>query len=201
MLLSSPRMWRCFPIRTRSAPCKRSSPRMWRCFQQPGEPAGVEPWSSPRMWRCFQKGVIRTTKLQVFSTHVEVFLALLARSLTRSGLLHACGGVSNEVSEMDRCKGSSPRMWRCFQRLFVDSVELWVFSTHVEVFPERLRTSIFAPGSSPRMWRCFYQGLYIYDIARESSPRMWRCFLRLRLQHRRDRVFSTHVEMFSCKIA
>ena len=42
-----------------------------------------------------------------------------------------------------------------------------------------------------------YQGLYIYDIARESSPRMWRCFLRLRLQHRRDRVFSAHVEMFS----
>ena len=69
---------------------------------------------SPRIWRCFRQKVQEWTKVQVFSTYVEMFLKLF---INLSSLLKF-----------------SPRMWRCFLVLCKEE-GLWsVFSTYVEMF-------------------------------------------------------------------
>ena len=111
----------------------------------------------------------------VFSTPVEVFLwhTVLRRRVLC--LLHARGGVSGAAVGYWVADESSPRTWRCFSPLAITWLESSVFSTHVEVFPEkpRLRSGalclLHARGgvshrrlsaqnrnwSSPRTWRCF----------------------------------------------
>ena len=75
--------------------------------------------------------------LAVFSTSVEVFLKELQRKLGEPSLLHVRGGVSAAI-RIIRCFGvSSPRPWRCFILQQAHRQAAFVFSTSVEVFPER----------------------------------------------------------------
>ena len=62
-----------------------SNPGLIQFFNQP---------SSPRTWGCFQTSSSTSTALQVFPTHVGVFLYWLDPDLYRHGLPHARGGVS-----------------------------------------------------------------------------------------------------------
>ena len=55
--------------------------------------AGVTPFS-PRAWRCFLRRVRKGAEKRVFSTCVEVFLALERRNSLPRGFLHVRGGVS-----------------------------------------------------------------------------------------------------------
>ena len=91
--------------------------------------------SSPRMWGCFYCTYTRAAFLSVFPTHVGVFRFSTTLGCARSGLPHACGGVSNELRKTHTRKASSPRMWGCFSRLSRIEALLEVFPTHVGVFP------------------------------------------------------------------
>ena len=70
--------------------------------------------SSPRSWRCFPEPKTTEIIYIVFSTLVEVFLAITAAITGLTGLLHARGGVSYDLSNTAATHSSSPRSWRCF---------------------------------------------------------------------------------------
>ena len=52
--------------------------------------------SSPRMWGCFLLKLLKESLLDVFPTHVGVFLYNLACPASPLSLPHACGGVSEQ---------------------------------------------------------------------------------------------------------
>ena len=90
--------------------------------------------SSPRPWRCFYKQCGHRSTGRVFSTSVEVFLHKPRNCAYRGGLLHVRGGVSAFAAASFAYRASSPRPWRCFQRIPVVTCTSIVFSTSVEVF-------------------------------------------------------------------
>ena len=135
--------------------------------------------SSPRPWRCFCRVPLAKLAVVVFSTSVEVFLAIARTALTDYCLLHVRGGVSGIRYFACGEYGSSPRPWRCFCSSIYRQYRFRVFSTSVEVFP---RGAAPIPGltcllhvrggvsfwktpeksyqkSSPRPWRCFFTAL------------------------------------------
>ena len=113
--------------------------------------------------------------LAVFSTSVEVFPGLTIPGNRFFCLLHVRGGVSKiELVKLAK-RASSPRPWRCFLSRQKIKVDLFVFSTSVEVFLTMCRKLGFGIESSPRPWRCFQYG----RIRRPCLP-----------------VFSTSVEVF-----
>ena len=196
---SSPRPWRCFPVRANprlmqgsllhvrggvsaamhiSIDNKESSPRPWRCFLKSAwtqkdqlsllhvrggvsstqSVTGATVTSSPRPWRCFHLGLSAATAKQVFSTSVEVFPSIRARSATSRSLLHVRGGVSAGSLRLSFVLKSSPRPWRCFLDGLMEKyfgarllhvrggvsgpgmgagIQAPVFSTSVEVFLRR----------------------------------------------------------------
>src|SRR5476651_1016265 len=91
--------------------------------------------SSPRTWGCFLFRKALTMAIEVFPTHVGVFLSSVARCWSSGSLPHARGGVSDILAQVRALKVSSPRTWGCFseEQAVVASVD--VFPTHVGVFP------------------------------------------------------------------
>ena len=107
---------------------------------------------------------------------MEVFLRREKLSRRVRGLLHARGGVSKMIAEMNKVAESSPRSWRCFSGEICRIKIRQVFSTLVEVFlagssgylvrhsllharggvSEAINFGSIQIGSSPRSWRCFY---------------------------------------------
>ena len=134
LIWSAPRMWRCFH---RCALCQYQgdvcSTHVEMFLAQTGSMSAVScllhacgdvssslsvspNWitSAPRMWRCFHTP-LRPVHLQgVCSTHVEMFLALIACVSYDTCLLHACGDVSIWLQWTSLRTMSAPRMWRCF---------------------------------------------------------------------------------------
>ena len=112
--LFSPRMWRCFYERAgeeRAGWVFSTHVEMFRSrlisrrnlmsfLHACGDVSRQEdeaPWRrlfSPRLWRCFRSVYGRSFLLTVFSTHVEMFLAMRFRSIGQVRFLHACGDVS-----------------------------------------------------------------------------------------------------------
>ena len=70
--------------------------------------------SSPRPWRCFPNDKHQFVKDSVFSTSVEVFLAISGAVRLLPLLLHVRGGVSQASRIIGGSSVSSPRPWRCF---------------------------------------------------------------------------------------
>ena len=68
---------------------------------------------------------------------MEVFLVLTPIDAPVLGFLHVRGGVSHTCARDTREQKFSPRAWRCFCRTAPYTVRRSVFSTCVEVFPER----------------------------------------------------------------
>ena len=152
--MSSPRPWRCFccPVRYKEDLrvfstsvevflirfCTlRNALRLLHVRGGVSEPHRVKARlrrSSPRPWRCFPQCGIAKRMTPVFSTSVEVFLALILLVLFIHRLLHVRGGVSH-VALVSRARcGSSPRPWRCFRENAAHASAHNVFSTSVEVF-------------------------------------------------------------------
>ena len=92
-------------------------------------------------------------------------------------------------------KKFSPRMWRCFRSVSTLYFQLWIFSTYVEVFPDlvlqhRARLHfLHVCGGVSRLKN-------LENVLRRFSPRMWRCFHVKAECRRRQKIFSTYVEVF-----
>ena len=106
---------------------------------------------------------------------MEVFLLQPHHSKQQGRLLHARGGVSGEIPEA--LKGFK------------------VFSTHVEVFPNRRRMCTWGLGLLHARGGVS-RDMVNMGLNYASSPHTWRCFLMIALQLGTDLVFSTHVEVF-----
>ena len=90
--------------------------------------------SAPRMWRCFRACSPPLPYSGICSTHVEMFLLILATFLLAGYLLHACGDVSDAQYADDARRESAPRMWRCFHFCWNHPLLEVICSTHVEMF-------------------------------------------------------------------
>ena len=90
-------------------------------------------------------------------------------------------------------------MWRCFLSTAYRQRSKRIFSTYVEVFPDK-------PTSLP--YRVYFLhvcgGVSLFlAISLDSnsfSPRMWRCFLARRTQKATGGIFSTYVEVFPSRL-
>ena len=151
--------------------------------------------SSPRTWGCFPLLLTLSPPLQVFPTHVGVFLLKYDIGILMESLPHARGGVSFYLVQFCTDSLSSPRTWGCFRIDVLPHSVFIVFPTHVGVFliTGKFRNTMcrlpHARGGvsfqSPA-WRVFSW----------SSPRTWGCFF-LRCSRRvRYFVFPTHVGVF-----
>ena len=90
---------------------------------------------SPLMWGCFLGDLLFLHLLEVFPTHVGVFLILVYVRKVKSCIPHSCGGVSQRPDRCTSWRGYSPLMWGCFLDEYVmDAIDA-VFPTHVGVFP------------------------------------------------------------------
>ena len=133
--------------------------------------------------------------LAVFSTSVEVFPKTWGFPPTQASLLHVRGGVSINRQTKVVTNRSSPRPWRCFSNRPLRLHIRLVFSTSVEVFPNRqivdrsLRGLLHVRGgvSTDRSSR---------GQINRSSPRPWRCFWHPPPPVAPAPVFSTSVEVF-----
>ena len=112
-------------------------------------------------------------------------------------LLHVRGGVSGASFLRLDLTLSSPRPWRCFQRLRLQLLRLGVFSTSVEVFLYQVLILIKF-GCLLHVRGCVSDLRQAFQIQKLSSPRSWRCFSGRRLGIHRTDVFSTSVEVFPC---
>ena len=132
-MMFSPRTWRCFtPVLTA---------RWVHCFLHARGDVSRQCYAaamyrqfSPRMWRCFQHSGWLPACVDVFSTHMEMFLYNCNHVAVYSRFLHACGDVSYSRWHTADLHSFSPRMWRCFFRLGDNIYSSRVFSTHVEMF-------------------------------------------------------------------
>ena len=110
-------------------------------------------------------------------------------------LLHARGGVSEQELGEASWALSSPRSWRCFSEAEKKRLAHMVFSTLVEVFPEKRRHWYLRNSLLHARGGVSCTLITITPLCR-SSPRSWRCF-RLILSALIDwYVFSTLVEVF-----
>ena len=209
---SSPRMWGCFYVTASHIIVSLVFPTHVGVFPQtelaivlrsslPHACGGVSKkrvspsWcapSSPRMWGCFRGIGQKARRNFVFPTHVGVFLRPLDCSESCASLPHACGGVSSSSRRVVRMVWSSPRMWGCFQYAKELCAEVWVFPTHVGVFPS---SSTSRSGAMCLPHAC--GGVSTADFPAmmmdESSPRMWGCFWRTAPIENVMPVFPTHV--------
>ena len=193
--MSSPRMWGCFlwqndgklfrlvfPTHVGVFPkAGCSCPARWSLPHACGG-VSIPTWgilrvrtSSPRMWGCFRDRRGDGAGEKVFPTHVGVFLPPRRGLAPSGGLPHACGGVSTTALLSAGLRGSSPRMWGCFSFRCIRTGPVFVFPTHVGVFPRP------TPPWEKRFW---------------SSPRMWGCFRSCATASGAASVFPTHVGVF-----
>ena len=193
--VSSPRMWGCFRYGLRAAhtppvfpthvgvflPNVRSRERL---LSLPHACGGVSytcksrnrsPWSSPRMWGCFLLKLLKESLLDVFPTHVGVFLLVVFAEQILHGLPHACGGVSALMSCLRLPSWSSPRMWGCFSEKVLAFRLGIVFPTHVGVFLEGVMPD-FQYQRLPHACGGVSTRLVLMSDLWVSSPRMWGCF-------------------------
>ena len=86
-------------------------------------------------------------------------------------------------------------MWGCFLRRHLEGCQLYVFPTHVGVFPSwsssRSRASCL-----PHACGGVSISYAFYNCTKLSSPRMWGCFFLFPTRSSLARVFPTHVGVF-----
>ena len=120
---------------------------------------------------------------------------MLPKTLLRLRLPHARGGVSIVRPRLYFFRLSSPRTWGCFWLGYAFPSAVFVFPTHVGVFP-----SLPAPTAGwPRLPHARGGVSALAAVVRrafESSPRTWGCFFQLGFADALDGVFPTHVGVF-----
>ena len=214
-LASAPRMWRCFLKAIRkvmigficSTHVEMFPAASWlhrlRCdlLHACGDVSHLEvsakliDGSAPRMWRCFLVTRKSRDKVDICSTHVEMFLFFVIHGLMVLYLLHACGDVSWLDSWHPLCRRSAPRMWRCFRRYLRLDFGRVICSTHVEMFP----CMSWSTGDTANLLHACGDVSTLVPWKRlcpRSAPRMWRCFCMPLSVSRITQICSTHVEMF-----
>ena len=155
--------------------------------------------SSPRTWGCFSLDSLHFHFGAVFPTHVGVFLFSCHAQLPKNCLPHARGGVSMVSPAVMLCSSSSPRTWGCF---FMNSKFMgmvYVFPTHVGVFPKEERDQ-WRERRLPHARGGVSDGGKKILTHAESSPRTWGCFLPRQSIPRPFEVFPTHVGVFLVEI-
>ena len=178
MLLSSPRMWRCF--RARDLPRSQYRGLLHAC----GGVSRVDPLTTSSAW-VFSTHVevfpgsrgVPTQAASVFSTHVEVFPLLFSALISRLRLLHACGGVSADFLQdtpdavvfshacggvSDACAGLDAVADGLLHACGGVSEKTGLVEANLSALLHACggvstwsAWSELTPRSSPRMWRCF----------------------------------------------
>ena len=219
-ILSSPRLWGCFYSQAQPSPLpcvfptpvgvfllSVASPHIARSL--PHACGGVsdvddvgfgQAGSSPRLWGCFLRGHRVARYATVFPTPVGVFLYGHHHVHVRSGLPHACGGVSPRSFAGQRCRRSSPRLWGCFLERTKQDIDRLVFPTPVGVFPQR-HVRRFPPESLPHACGGVSLGGPGAGQSAGSSPRLWGCFHQPVGHRVRAVVFPTPVGVFLLSVA
>ena len=151
--------------------------------------------SSPRTWGCFSSCPPRPFSDEVFPTHVGVFLMQGQRGLSTNCLPHARGGVSFYHSPRVSELGSSPRTWGCFSHRRWYGRRVFVFPTHVGVFPPAPPTSGAFIGL-PHARGGVSHRRFGKSPCHASSPRTWGCFCSIQTKCLLSPVFPTHVGVF-----
>ena len=90
---------------------------------------------------------------------------------------------------------SSPRTWGCFTSFRFSWCRVFVFPTHVGVFPP-LGTILPLDNCLPHARGGVSALIQIVKGGRESSPRTWGCFFRKPPKAPNYAVFPTHVGVF-----
>ena len=149
---------------------------------------------SPRMWRWSPTLTIRSLRMSVFSTYVEVIPTQSGMRITKSCILHVCGGDPGSLVAFEPGYKYSPRMWRWSYHASSAIHTITVFSTYVEVILLCKSISLVNPGilhvcgGDPKDTE-FSKEKMAY------SPRMWRwSFASLGCLYSSP-VFSTYVEV------
>ena len=131
----------------------------------------------------------------VFPTHVGVFPPDVATGHLSACLPHTRGGVSAVVSVAGHSRESSPHTWGCFFVMISSDLGVFVFPTHVGVFPS-FRCGIGPMSGLPHT----RGGVSIDYVSPEklagSSPHTWGCFSSYIVCSRFALVFPTHVGVF-----
>ena len=173
-----------------------SSPRPWGGVSLVLRRQLLRYTSSPRPWGCFRFTCSSLRIESVFPTPVGVF----PDSITKGGLPHARGGVSEGAFKALGVATSSPRPWGCFWLKSVFRYSTRVFPTPVGVFLDiqKLLTELLGlpharGGVSPTDYSIDGNGL--------SSPRPWGCFSGSWQWQALLRVFPTPVGVFPCPLA
>ena len=91
----------------------------------------------------------------------------------------------------------SPRMWRCFLLLSKETFDASIFSTYVEVFPQKCKQEYHDDDFLHVCGGVSVSGSYKVS-ALPFSPRMWRCFQIAWQREAMQNIFSTYVEVFLC---
>ena len=130
----------------------------------------------------------------VFSTYVEMILALCKPTPVAVGILHVCGDDPVISPATISCIRYSPRMWRWSYRHEFQQNHGRVFSTYVEMILKQTSTIycrnciLHVCGDDPNI----VSSVLFIDL---YSPRMWRWSWSWFYQMCGIWVFSTYVEM------
>ena len=149
---------------------------------------------SPRMWRWSQISIKVIALPWVFSTYVEMILAITLRILFQLSVLHVCGDDPRQVGLQTVQRSCSPRMWRWSYIFVVVYFLPIVFSTYVEMILKTYTNEgmtvcvLHVCGDDPKFRS-------IFTNANQCSPRMWRWSCSFLNIFQIERVFSTYVEM------
>ncbi len=151
--------------------------------------------SSPRTWGCFLTAPYRRKFVEVFPTHVGVFLKEVHAIERSISLPHARGGVSITPAVAGFGCKSSPRTWGCFRLSLSGAEQQNVFPTHVGVF---LPDGTMAPDNAglPHARGGVSATYQSGDLYFRSSPRTWGCFSLVNIVSGSVKVFPTHVGVF-----
>ena len=146
------------------------------------------------MWRWSHLYPCHSEPKKVFSTYVEVILALIIELFKLTSILHVCGGDPKTYSNPKFEAEYSPRMWRWSHASKRHWARCLVFSTYVEVIlvyvhlDPKFSGILHVCGGDPSLANLLL-------MITRYSPRMWRWSPRLERNQWVEWVFSTYVEV------
>ena len=149
------------------------------------------------MWRWSFSMRCLNPRPGVFSTYVEVILAVELHIKKSCRILHVCGGDPSQIVSCLPHLMYSPRMWRwSWCDCWLNRSE-GVFSTYVEVIP----SPTGLPAMPPSILHVCGGDPYDRRNSKHTckySPRMWRWSPQKWGLQERKNVFSTYVEVIPC---
>ena len=146
------------------------------------------------MWRWSYSFPVDGSKINVFSTYVEMIPIERLNAIIVTSILHVCGDDPRHRKTKHLQDRYSPRMWRWSYHDRVVLRYLNVFSTYVEMILKWKKiwnyplSILHVCGDDP-----VFKSTHLKPLV--YSPRMWRWFSADTALKNSDSVFSTYVEM------